>query len=90
MDKHPTRTCLQHLTACLVDRFVFNSYCVLREFIVFLSTFNQFNTKAQSKSKAHLVDRDSHFFLNTCVQHNHGGDKQWDCLLLYESYILFL
>lgn len=77
-----TSDCLSCWSVCL-----FNSYCVLREFIVFLSTFNQFNTKAQSKSKAHLVDRDSHFFfLNTCVQHNHGGDNQWDCLLLYESH----
>lgn len=78
-----TSDCLSCWSVCL-----FNSYCVLREF-VFLSTFNQFITKAQSKSKAHLVDSDSLFFLNTCVQHNHGGNNQWDCLLLYESYILF-
>lgn len=56
-----TSDCLSCWSVCL-----FNSYCVLREFIVFLSTFNQFNTKAQSKSKAHLVDRDSHFFKHLC------------------------
>lgn len=88
MDKHPTRTCLQHLTACLVDRFVFLIHTVSWESLLFFSLLLINSTPKHRANQKHISLTGTHifFFLNTCVQHNHGGDNQWDCLLLYESH----